>query len=69
MKRSRTQDQITNVLALRPRGGPTDGPRTPLKVIRGGRREHTATNVVDLSRQRRRRRLPEHLNPQGGDAA
>jgi len=68
MKLTRTQDQITNVLALRPRGGATNGPRTPLKVIRGDRREHTATNVVDLSR-RRRRRHPEHHNPQGGDAA
>jgi hypothetical protein len=68
MKRTRTQDQITNVLALRPRGGATKGPRTPLRVIRGDHHEPTATNVVDLSR-RLRRLHPEHHEPQGGDAA
>ena len=67
MKRSRTQDQISNVLALRPRGRATNGPRIPLRVIRGDRGEHTATNVVDLSRLRRLH--PEHHDPQGGDAA
>jgi hypothetical protein len=68
MKRARTQDQIGNVLALLPRGRATNGSRAPLRVIRGDRGEHTATNVVDLSR-RLRRLDPEHHDPQGGDAA
>jgi hypothetical protein len=63
-----TQDQIATVLALRPKGQAQDRARTPLKVLRGKRSEHTTNNVVELAR-RRRRPLPEDFEPQGGDAA
>jgi hypothetical protein len=63
-----TEDQIATVLALRPRGKAQERARTPLKILRAKRSEHTTGNVVELSR-RRRPVPPEHFEPQGGDAA
>jgi hypothetical protein len=64
---SNAEDQIATVLALKPRDKAQDRARTPLRVFRAKRNEHTPGNVVDLSR--RRRLSAEHFHPQGGDAA
>jgi hypothetical protein len=61
-----TEDQIATVLALRPKARTPDAAAPEAPAPR--RTERAPSNVVELSRRRRRTKR-EHYEPQGGDAA